>query len=270
MGLPSKTRAVVTGAASGLGRALALEVARRGGEALLADVDEERLAETVFHVEKAGGRSWPFACDVRELRQVEAMAAEAERRMGGVDLLANNAGVAGGGDMGELPLEDWRWVMDVNLWGVIHGCHVFVPRMRDQRRGFLLNVASIAGLVSPPGTMPYNVSKAAVVSLSESLHAEEYKNGIGVTVLCPSFFQSSIVKSGRGKDELGKQRMEEAMRRSKVQAPDVARAALDALDRGELYCLPMGDARFFWRLKRAVPGRFPEVARFVVDKVFRS
>ena len=167
-------------------------------------------------------------CDVARVEEVEALAAAAERALGGVDLVINNAGVAVGGLVGEVPLDDWRWIMGVNLWGVIYGCHVFVPRLRKQGRGHILNVASAAGLLAPPGMAPYNVTKAAVVALSETLRAELRDAGVGVTVLCPTFFRTNIAQSSRAID--GKQRalVEKLMARSKIQADDVARLALDS------------------------------------------
>src|SRR6185312_10510780 len=112
-------------------------------------------------------------------------------------LVINNAGVAVGGRVGEVALDDWRWIMGVNLWGVIHGCHVFATQLRAQGSGHILNVASAAGLLAPPGMAPYNVTKAAVVALSETLRGELRDAGVGVTVLCPTFFRTNIAASSR-------------------------------------------------------------------------
>jgi NAD(P)-dependent dehydrogenase (short-subunit alcohol dehydrogenase family) len=250
-------RAVVTGAGSGLGRALAVELARRGGSVVVSDVDPARADQTASEIGAAGGRAFAHVCDVTDVAQVEALADEADERMGGVDLVINNAGVAVGGPMEDISMDDWRWIVDVNLWGVVHGCHVFYPRMKGQGRGYILNVASAAGLLAPPELGPYNVTKAAVVSLSETLHAEGKPHGISVTVLCPTFFKTRILEAARGVvDGPSQALVSRLMERSSVQADDVARHALDACARGELYALPMVDGRLFWTLKRLLPGTY--------------
>lgn len=264
MSLVDSPRAVVTGAGSGLGRAFCLELRTRGARLVCADIDEAAAQKTAAEV---GGTA--VRCDVAKIEEVEALAAAAERALGGVDLVINNAGVAVAGNVGEVALDDWRWIMGVNLWGVIYGCHVFAPRLRAQGRGHILNVASAAGLLSPPGMAPYNVTKAAVVALSETLGAELKSSGVGVTVLCPTFFQTNIGKSARSVD--GKQRalVEKLMARSKIQAADVARLALDAAARNELYALPHADGRWMWRLKRWAPDSYATVTAKVVSRLSR-
>ncbi|MEB2311769.1 MAG: SDR family NAD(P)-dependent oxidoreductase [Sorangiineae bacterium] len=262
MKLDSSTRAVVTGAGSGLGRALAEELARRGASLLLADIDLDGASETVKLL--GGARAHAVACDVSRAAAVEALAEEAERRLGGVDLVVNNAGVAVAGSVGEVPLDDWEWIMGVNLWGVIHGCHSFVPRLRRQGRGAILNVASAAGLLSTPRMAPYNVTKAGVVALSETLAGELAGSGVSVTALCPTFFHTNIMTSGRGDYMKGMtSTVERLMSLTKVQAPEVARAALDATEAGRLYAIPHRDGRWLWRLKRALPERYFDIMGLV-------
>jgi len=247
-------RAVVTGAGSGLGRALVKELVSRHARVIAGDVDEKGLKETVA---QAGGEVHAQRCDVSELQQVSALADESQRRFGGVDLLINNAGVAVGGAVGVVPVEDWRWIMGVNLWGPIHGCHVFAPLLRKSGAGHIINVASAAGLISAPNLAPYNVTKAAVVALSETLHGELSSSGVGVTVLCPTFFPTNIAKNARASTmgaELGF--VQKLMDRSRVDAADVARIVLDAAQAGDLYVIPQADGRWLWRLKRASPERF--------------
>lgn len=249
--------AVVTGGASGLGRAFCEELGMRRARVLIGDVDRDGAEETADRVRGLGGEARVERCDVREAAQVSALAEVADEWLGATDLLINNAGVAVGGPIGDISLEDWKWQVDINLWGVIHGCHFWVPRMRSRGHGHVLNVASAAGLLAPPQMGPYNVTKAGVIALSETLHAELKRNGIRVTALCPTFFVTKIADSSRGvTDEQGRAAIRRVMERSKVQAPDVARCALDAVARGELYCLPMRDGRVSWLLKRAIPGSF--------------
>jgi len=252
MSLPEHLRAVITGGASGLGRALAVEVAARGGRVLVADLDEAGSEETLRLVREAGAHGSFTRCDVRDPQQVASLLDAADERMGGVDLIANNAGVAVSGKVGEIGLDDWRWIVDINQWGVIYGCHTFVPRFVAQGRGYVLNVASAAGLLSAPQMAPYNVTKAAVVALSETLHAELAGTGVKVSVLCPTFFKTNIMNAARGPAEHGGL-ANKLMERSRVQAPDVAREALDAVGAGRLYVVPMTDGRMMWRVKRALP-----------------
>jgi NAD(P)-dependent dehydrogenase (short-subunit alcohol dehydrogenase family) len=257
MSFPTPLRAVITGAGSGLGRALALDLAERGASLVISDIDSVSAEETAALVRKQGTRAEVIPCDVTKRDAVFSLIEETERRLGGIDFLANNAGVAVGGPFDEISIEDWRWAVDINLWGVIYGCQAAVPKMKAQGHGYILNVASAAGLLSPPAMSAYNVTKAGVVSLSETLYAEYKGAGIRVTALCPTFFRTNIVSSGRGattkKDDAQIIRW---MERSKVQAPEVAKAAIDAVRDGKLYVQPMRDGRMAWRLKRTHPQRF--------------
>jgi len=256
--------AVVTGAGSGLGRAFALALAKRSARLVLADINQAAAEETakLVRAERPGdapdeGAAMVFACDVTSAEAVEKLAVFAEERLGAVDLVINNAGVAVGGEMGAVSLDDWRFVVGVNLWGVIHGCHSFVPRFRARKKGAILNVASAAGLLAPPRLGPYNVTKAAVVALSETLYAELRDDGIGVTVLCPTFFKTQILDSSRGTtDDKQRAAVQKLMDDSKLQAPEVAKAALAAVENGNLYAVPMTDGWLLWTLKRLMPQTF--------------
>lgn len=250
------TTAVVTGAGSGLGRALTLRLAASGAHVLAADLQHASALKTQALAHARGGRVDVMDVDVANAADVERLAAESDRLFGTADLIVNNAGVAVAGDLEAVPLDDWRWLLDINLRGVVYGCHVFVPRLRRAGRGAILNVASIAGLVHLPGMSAYNASKAAVVALSETLYAELRPAGIGVTVLCPTFFQTKIIEHGRSHDPRASRLGSVIMARSRTSADDVARAALTAVARRRLHCLPMRDGRVFWRLKRLAPGAF--------------
>lgn len=256
-----RARSVITGAGSGLGRAFALELAAGKGVLLLSDIDAKGLEETARLARERGATDVvTTSCDVRRAGDVEALAKLADERFGGVDVVVNNAGVGVAGPVGDVPLEDWQWVVDVNLWGVIHGCHVFVPRLKRQRSGYLINIASAAGLISTPEMAPYNVTKAAVVALSETLAAELRGTGVNVTVVCPTFFETKIMDSGRFTGAPDADRLARAMmKRSRVQADGVAKAALRSAKKGELYCVPMADGRAMWRMKRLAPERMPAV-----------
>ena len=263
--IPDRPRAVVTGAGSGLGAAFCEALVAGGARVIASDVDPAAAAATAARL---GGSVHPIACDVARLADVEAVAAEADRLLGGVDLVINNAGVAVVGQVGQVPIEDWRWCVDVNLWGVIHGCHVFVPRLRAARRGHIINVASAAGLLSPPHMAPYNTTKAAVVALSETLAADLVGDRVGVSVLCPTFFRSNLVRSSRTAvdDALHRaaRRLVEDSRRS---AADIARAALAGAAAGQLHIAPQPDGRWLWRLKRWSPGLFRTLAPRVAARI---
>lgn len=259
MPLPLAPRAVVTGAGGGLGRALCVELARRGGRVVVSDVNADAAAATVAALDGAEAHVVP--CDVTRLAEVERLADETARLLGGVDLVVNNAGVAAGGAVGDVPIADWEWTLGVNLWGPIYGCHVFAPRLKRQGRGHILNVASAAGLLAAPQMGPYNVSKAGVVSLSETLYGELAPLGIGVSVLCPTFFQTGIAAASRLSGDPAMQDMVETlMRGASVQADQVARIAIDAVARNVLHVVPHRDGRWLWRVKRFRPDVFHRMA----------
>ena len=253
------TAAVVTGAGSGLGQALVLELAERGVDVVAADIDGDRLAETKDRAEAAGllGTVHPWVCDVRDREQIVELADGSEELLGPVDLLVNNAGIGiGGRDVGQWQDRDWVQALDVNLLGVVHGCEVFLPRMRAHRRGYVINVASAAGLIGPAGMAPYNVSKAAVVALTETTVQELAGSGVEVSVLCPGFFPTRVVEDGvrEGRIDPAEARTARAlMDFSRHQASDIARIALDGAERGTLYIIPHQEVRLLWLLKRLMP-----------------
>ena len=248
------SRAVVTGAGSGIGRAFAIELARRGGRVVCSDIVAARAEATVAEILAAGGEARAEVCDVARLEDVEALALAAEDWFGApADLIVNNAGVGtGGSPIGDTPIDDWRWTIGINLWGVIHGCHVWVPRLRAAGRGGIVNVASAAGFSAAPQMAAYNATKAGVIAVSETLAAELAGTGIGVTVVCPTFVKTNIALDGR-MSERGREITNQLMERGKVSAADVARMALDGLDRGRFYVLPQFEAKVIWRLKRCFP-----------------
>lgn len=254
------SQAVVTGAGSGIGRALALELARRGGRVVCADIDEASAKETVGLIEGRGGEALAVHCDVSALDDVEHLAATAASWHGGApDLVCNNAGIgAGGRFVGDVPFADWQRTLGVNLWGVIHGCHVFAPRLREAGRGGIINVASAAGFTAAPRMGPYNVSKAGVLSLSETLAAEFAGTDVGVTVLCPTFVRTGIFSG----ELIDAKAADLAARLAKVagfSADRVARMTLDAHDAGRLYVVPQLDARALWHAKRHLPTTYTRV-----------
>lgn len=193
--------AVVTGGASGIGLALGRAFAAEGMSIVLADIEADALDKAVADLPE-GTEVEAVVCDVSDAAEVEALRDRALDRFGAVHVVCNNAGVSAGGPVWEQSLDDWRWVLGVNLWGVIHGVRTFAPLMIEQGDGHIVNTASMAGLISAPFMGAYNVSKHAVVTLSETLFADlrfAGAEGVGVSVLCPGWVQTRIHEAGRNR-----------------------------------------------------------------------
>ena len=243
--------AVVTGAGSGIGRELALACAREGAHVVLADVDETGMQATADLVGAAGRDALPIRCDVSRADEVEHLAARAYERFGAAHILFNNAGVAVVGPSWTSTVEDWTWILGINVMGVVHGIRAFVPRMlagRDECH--IVNTASVAGFLSLPGSSAYCASKHAVVTISECLRHELRleKAPIGVSVLSPAFVATGIFESARNRPkELAATNprakpYEDAGRRAvaagKLSAADVAAVTLQAVKAGRFYIFP--------------------------------
>ena len=258
---PSRNAAaVVTGAGSGIGRSFAYELARRGGVVICSDINEARAEQVAASIQALGSKAIPHRCDVGDAKEMAALSDEAEKLLGRpVTLVINNAGVGLGGPIGEVSLADWHWCMNVNLWGVIHGCHYFAPKLRDLGYGGIINVASAAAFGAAPEMSTYNVTKAGVLALSETLAAELAGTDVNVTALCPTVVPTNIVQDGK-LPEKRREFARSAMTRFALTTADkVARQTLDALDRGELYMLPQIDGRMAWRFKRLMPRLYTRI-----------
>ncbi|CAJ1510803.1 SDR family NAD(P)-dependent oxidoreductase [[Mycobacterium] holstebronense] len=246
--------AVITGAGSGIGRSFALELARRNSMVVCSDKSADRAEETAELVKALGGNAFPTVCDVSQREDVEKLAVTAEQKFGASPtLVVNNAGVgAGGHQIGEIGFDEWYWVLGINLLGVVHGCEVFAPRLRPQKRAGIINIASAAAYSAAPLMAAYSASKAAVLSVSETLRSEMIGTGVHVTVVCPTFVKTNVARDGRiaGKPADYAANMIE----QRGTDPEViARKALDANDAGRLYVMPQPDAWLGWRIKRMAP-----------------
>jgi len=245
-------RMMITGAGSGLGRAMALRWAREGWRLALCDVNEAGLAQTLGLVREAGGEGFTMRCDVRDYSQLTAVAQACTAQFGGIDWVVNNAGVASGGLFEELSLEDWDWQLAINLMGVVKGCKAFLPLLR-QSRGKLINIASMAALMQAPAMSNYNVAKAGVVALSESLLGELRPWGIDVHVVCPSFFQTNLLDSYRGPTPELKAQIGRLLEASPISAADIADYIHRQVAAGEFMILPHEEGRQAWQLKQRDP-----------------
>jgi NAD(P)-dependent dehydrogenase (short-subunit alcohol dehydrogenase family) len=255
--------AAVTGAASGLGRAMALAFAGEGMDVALADVAD--LSDTASAVEAKGVRAFSMKVDVSKEAEVEAFAAGIEKHLGNTYLVCNNAGVSPLGAAWENSVADWQWILGVNVWGVIHGVRAFTPRLINQGEGHIVNTASVAGIISPPGSGAYNVTKHAVVALSESLYHDLREQGskVGVSVLCPAYVPTGIADSERNRpggrtDKSAYTLAREAMLRKAVSsgrlsADDVARAVVEAVRANRFYILTHP------RIKGAIRARMEDI-----------
>ncbi|MCZ6912462.1 MAG: SDR family NAD(P)-dependent oxidoreductase [Proteobacteria bacterium] len=247
-------RALITGAASGLGKSLALRFAADGWRVAVCDLDEDRVRLTAEEIDEAGGTGMSFRADVTSEEEIQHVAESVSDRWGGLDVLVNNAGIATTGRTDETSMEEWRRIFEVNFFGVLRTTQVMLPLIA--RGGHIINVASFAGIAAAPGVVAYNTTKAAVISFSESLRAELIEKDIGVSVTCPSFFKTRLMETSGAPHDKTRAMVERFMERSKVTAEDVAEQMFVSVRTRQFMLIPHADARWFWRWKRFFPEWF--------------
>ena len=252
--LPGK-RAFITGAGSGLGLEFARALVADGWAVGLFDFDPAKLVKAEEELSNTGARVHAFPGDVRDDGELTVAVNSFADIVGGLDLMINNAGVACAGSLLEIKTEDWRWIVDINLLGVVHGCRAGVPHLQRSGRGILINIASAAAFVSPPFMAPYNATKAAVLSIGESLSAELSGTGIQVSVAMPGFMLTNLLETARGPDR-ERTIANDLMRNSRYTAAQGARDILLNAARGELYIVLPKAMRNVWRFKRWLPDIF--------------
>ena len=261
---------VITGAGSGIGRATAHAFAREGAKLHLVDMARGRVEEVAGELRLMGAEAHAHCVDIRDADAMEALAETVYREHDRTDVLVNNAGVGHSAMVHETPLSDWKWVLDTNLWGVIHGLHAFVPRMIDQGGdAHIVNTASLAGLMGLPSMGPYCTSKFAVVGLSESLGTELAPYGIGVTAICPGIIDTDIIRAGKmeGSTAASKTKVAAFYRRRGIPPERVARDILRAIRIRRPVQLTAGSVYPALWLKRLSPRLFQGAVRLLHTRV---
>jgi NAD(P)-dependent dehydrogenase (short-subunit alcohol dehydrogenase family) len=249
--------ALVTGAGSGIGRALAVELAHAGADVVAVDIDPEGLERTRAIASEAGGRFIAKQADVSDRAQMERMAKEVLAETGGVDILVNNAGVGVGGELADIPLDDLEWIVGINLMGELYGTRLFLPHMIERGSGHIVNVSSLSGLVLLPFHLPYTTTKFALTGFSEALWAEVRRHGIGVTLVCPGAVQTNIMQHSRlpvktGSQERFKEKFGNILERG-MQPEHVAERVLEAIEANRFLCLVGVESYILYYLRRFAP-----------------
>lgn len=261
--------AVVTGGAGGLGRAMAMHFAREGMHVALADIDQASLDVTAAELRALGVHAIGVRTDVSKAAEVDALAARVVAELGGVHVVCNNAGISPLGAAWENTLADWEWMLGVNLWGVIHGVRAFTPLLLAQDEGHIVNTASVAGLINPPGSAMYNVTKHAVVALTETLFHDlaGRKSKVGCSVLCPAYVPTGIADSERSRpaalanpgatksaeQQAREDMLKKAVRSGRLSADDIGAAVLAAVKEERFYILTHP------RIKGAIQARMEDI-----------
>ena len=263
--------ALVTGAGSGLGRAFALELTRLGRwHVVIADINQTAAEETLALVQSAGGTGQVELLDVRLPEAWDELRSKLKSQHPALNLLINNAGVVASGRIDALPLADFDWAYSINTRGALIGCQTMIPWLTENSgkdsEAYILNVASICGLLSPPGLVAYNASKAAVIAITETLATEMRGTNVGVTVVCPWFFKTQLLESGRFTQQSMKAAGNQMMLTSPLNAERVAREALRATFRKRLHYVLGPWARHMWRAKRIAPAFFHWVQHIMIKR----
>jgi NAD(P)-dependent dehydrogenase (short-subunit alcohol dehydrogenase family) len=244
--------AIVTGGASGIGRALCEELARRGALVVAADIDCDGAQAAASAIAANGGRAAAALLDVTRAADVERLVEDTARTHGRLDYMFNNAGIGVAGEVRDLSLDHWRKAIDINLWGVIYGTTAAYTAMLRQGSGHIVNTASAAGLIGEPGLAPYSVTKSAVVALSTALRAEAEGFGVRVSVVCPGFVDTAVYENAIGV-KVDKDRFLAKLPVRLVSAADAARAILRGVEHNEAIIVFPFYARLLWWLTRINP-----------------
>jgi NAD(P)-dependent dehydrogenase (short-subunit alcohol dehydrogenase family) len=263
---------LVTGAASGLGRGIALAFARAGSDLVLVDINEERLRETAAMVEETGSRALTKQVDVSNRQQMEAMAGEVLSEWGRVDILVNNAGVGVGGELRNVPLDDIEWITGINLMGEIYGTRLFLPQMVEGGEGYIVNVGSLSSLVVLPFHIAYTTTKHGLAGFSKALWAECRQYGIGVTLVCPGAVSTNIGETTRAypsneKQAKSTERFERMLQERGMDPVEAGQRVLEAVAADRFLLLLGSEAYLMYYLTRLFPGFMLRVVAWITTAV---
>ena len=261
--------AIITGGASGIGKALAQEMAARGCHLVLADVDAETLEQTSVDLRAEGRQVEALTVDVREAAQVQELVEGAYRHLGRVDYLFNNAGINLCAELRDTSLEDWNWIIDVNLRGVVHGVHAAYPIMREQGFGHIVNTASAAALIPAAAEGAYAATKHAVLGLSEALRIEAESFGVNVSVVCPGLVDTPILETTKYV-KLAPDAITNASPEKPMDPRQAARVILRGVERNRFYIVFSATLRTLWPLHRLAPDASLWLGRTAIARFRRS
>jgi short-subunit dehydrogenase len=248
-------RAFITGAGSGLGRELALLLGADGWTIGITDINQQALNESRFMIESKGGKVYGYLFDVSDRNVYKQHFDDYVNTVGGLDLIVNNAGVGDGGLFEEYELDNWEWITGINQMAVVYGCHFALKIMKKQGYGQIINIASAAGYATMPNMSMYNVTKAAVIALSESIYSEAKPFGVGVSVVMPTFFRTNIMQHGRG-PESAMSVGSAIVKKAPILPSEVALKILNHVGKGKFHIFHPFQAKLVWYLKRFTPGFF--------------
>jgi short-subunit dehydrogenase len=261
-----KKRIIITGSGSGIGLKLALEFARMNWRIAIAEINKERAEDASRLVRKEGGKPLVIQCDVTKPGDFKKVLKKVEQEWGGVDILVNNAGVAAGGAFEEIPLDKWEWIMAINQKSIIYGCCTFIPLFKKQKSGYIVNVASNAGIASLPLMGSYNMTKAAAISISETLKNELSPFNIGVSVVCPTFVNTNLFVDPTAVDERTQKLVDTFFANTAVSSEKIARHVVRSIRKNRLYVITQRDGKFIWRMKRLNPELYFKVLAYFFKK----
>ena len=246
-------RVFITGAATGLGKALSEAYAKQGAKVFLTDINEEQGQETTAAIAATGATVHFMKCDVTKEEDFAAAAKWMSENWDGVDLVINNAGVAQMGQIAYTKIEDWQWAIDINVVSIARSSKVFIPLLKKSNNGKILNIASMAGLIYLPGAAVYNATKSAVMAISETMYIELEADKIDVHVACPAFFRTDLAKNMRATDPLSNFMTKRMVERARIGAEEIAEKLVEGVNKGNRIIFTHPQAERTWLMKRYLP-----------------
>ncbi len=246
-------RVFITGGGAGLGKALALAFAKRGAKVCIADIDEATGNSTLAELQVISPEAAFLHCDVRSIDDFKSASDWLVHNWGGIDLVVNNAGVAQMGPIDKSSIDDWNWIIDINILGIVRSTQTFLDVMRNQGGGRFLNIASMAGFLFMPNSAAYNATKSAVIAISETLMLELEKDNIQVQVACPAFFRTNLAKNMRASDAASAQISKRLVERARIGADEIAESIITGLYNDAEHIFTHSDAEETLNAKRSMP-----------------